>query len=663
MKKLIFGSLIMILLLGACTLANKKSSTSTPSNNSIEVTDIESFDRSESTERCFLKRKNIIKNSSFRQPLSTNIPDSSGVVDTEDSWIFFTNSGGAGVAERYQRRCRVSVTNAGTTDWAVQLIQAPITLERGGIYKLLFFAKGDSDKQLAVKIGANGLGGWTAYLQKNYSVTNRWSFFETDFTMGMETDEAARFEFWFLEEGEYLLDHIILIKMGQEEIPEEGTKTEIDEDATENWELVWSDEFNGASVDTANWTFEIGNGHYNNNPGWGNNELQYYTDNNTSIENGNLVIEAREERISDATGTYDYTSTRMITQDKYEFTFGRVEIRAKLPKGQGIWPALWMLGADIDTNPWPNCGEIDIMELIGNKPSVVHGTVHGPVSGGGGVGSGYTLDDGTDFSDGFRIFSMEWDEDEVEFYLDDVLFHVVNMNEIGGTDWVFDHDHFFIFNIAVGGNWPGYPDATTVFPQKMYVDYIRVYQDTNPEHITGEEVWDSEYELNWSEPSAENPVTFEAIVNGDFSQDIVNDQANHPDNWFIWAGEGGSINSYGVVNGELKIELANLGSAAWNIQLNQWIGLNAGSSYRISFDARAEVERDINGKLLHPANYTTYIEDNFLLSTSMQNFSFSGTIPDGSDTNVNLSFELGNISSSSQVTAVYFDNITIEKLN
>lgn len=230
--------------------------------------------------------------------------------------------------------------------------------------------------------------------------------------------------------------------------------------------LVWSDEFAGSSINLSNWTYDIGGG------GWGNNEYQYYTDRpeNARIENGMLVIEAREERMRGR----NYTSARLKTQGLRTFTYGRIEARLQVPYGQGIWPAFWMLGSDITTAGWPNCGEIDIMEHIGREPYNVYGTVHGPnYSGANGVGNFTTL--AQPVKDSFHVFAVEWTPTEIRWYMDGQQFHTVTPATVPG-EWVFDHDFFLILNVAVGGYWPGYPDATTVFPQRMTVDYVRVYQ-------------------------------------------------------------------------------------------------------------------------------------------------------------------------------------------
>jgi beta-glucanase (GH16 family) len=174
---------------------------------------------------------------------------------------------------------------------------------------------------------------------------------------------------------------------------------------------------------------------------------------------------------------FDYTSTRMTTQNKKTFTFGRIDIRAKLPVGKGIWPALWMLGANITTNPWPACGEMDIMELIGTYPSSTYSTMHWKSASGGhdSKGSEFNLT-GQNFSDKFHVFSMVWVQDQIKCYVDDQLFLTVSKADFGSANYPFNAPQFFIFNVAVGGDWPGLPDINTAFPQRMFVDYVRVFQ-------------------------------------------------------------------------------------------------------------------------------------------------------------------------------------------
>lgn len=223
--------------------------------------------------------------------------------------------------------------------------------------------------------------------------------------------------------------------------------------------LVWSDEFDGAQLNTNFWKYEKGAG------GWGNNELQEYTDspNNVFLENGRLNIKAIKE------GT-KYTSGRIITSGKKEFTYGRIDIRAKMPVGKGIWPALWMLGSNISLVSWPACGEIDIMEYLGHENFKVYGTAHYDDGGHKYQGSSYSLTSGN-YAEKFHVFSLVWQENSMVWYVDYQKFY--QFSKVGSP---FNNKFFFIMNVAVGGNWPGSPDNTTTFPQSMVVDYVRVFQ-------------------------------------------------------------------------------------------------------------------------------------------------------------------------------------------
>jgi beta-glucanase (GH16 family) len=247
-------------------------------------------------------------------------------------------------------------------------------------------------------------------------------------------------------------------------------KEEIAIKPQKNWVLVWSDEFNGdngSAVDNSKWVQETGGN------GWGNNEEQHYTEgtNNCYIENENLVIEAKKEEYEKS----KYTSARIKTNGKFDFKYGKVEIKAKLPLGQGIWPAFWMLGSDFDSAGWPDCGEIDIMENIGRTPKTVNGTAHAPgYSGNMGLGNSLTIDE--DLTSSYHIYSIEWSKDKIEWFMDGKKYHTLNPETIGGNKWAFNKDFFLLLNLAVGGNWPGYPDNTTMFPQKYYIDYVHVYQ-------------------------------------------------------------------------------------------------------------------------------------------------------------------------------------------
>jgi beta-glucanase (GH16 family) len=247
------------------------------------------------------------------------------------------------------------------------------------------------------------------------------------------------------------------------------------------WTLVWDDEFsggNGSVPDRSKWVIETGGN------GWGNQELEYYTNRvqNVQVQDGNLVITARHEGFSDNDGVFrGYTSARLKTQHKFAQAYGRFEARIQIPRGQGIWPAFWLLGDDIEQKTWPACGEIDIMENIGKEPFTIHGTIHGPgYSGGKAIGSPFSLPAGQNFADAFHLYAVEWEPDVIRFYVDDHLYATRTPADLPrDAKWVFDHPFFIILNVAVGGDWPGSPDVTIKFPQTMLVDYVRVYRRAN----------------------------------------------------------------------------------------------------------------------------------------------------------------------------------------
>lgn len=240
--------------------------------------------------------------------------------------------------------------------------------------------------------------------------------------------------------------------------------------------LVWSDEFDGAQLDPETWFFEEGDGSQYGIPGWGNNELQWYLPNSAQLENGNLVITARAE----ASNGRRYTSARLHTRDRVAVRYGRIEARIRLPGGQGTWPAFWMLPQDNVYGGWAASGEIDIMEAVnlgGSGGNSVHGTIH---YGGEWPNNTFT---GNDYSvpmnatDNFHVYALEWDPTEIRWYVDDILYSVQNSWSTTGAAFPapFDRHFYLLFNVAVGGNWPGAPDSSTAFPVTMEVDYVRVY--------------------------------------------------------------------------------------------------------------------------------------------------------------------------------------------
>lgn len=245
-----------------------------------------------------------------------------------------------------------------------------------------------------------------------------------------------------------------------------------------NYQLVWEDNFNGPAgqaPDAAKWTYDIGTGPGND--GWGNQELQYYTDRpeNAALDGaGNLAITARSESYA----ARAFTSARINTKGIFDQAYGRFEARIKMPWGPGIWPAFWLLGADIDQVSWPQCGEIDIMEYRGQEPNLVHGSLHGPgYSGGSAITKSFGFTNNR-FDVDFHVFAVEWGEDYIDYYVDDTLYQRIKPEAVPG-EWVYDHPFFIILNVAVGGNYVGFPTPQTPFPQTMLVDYVKVYKEAN----------------------------------------------------------------------------------------------------------------------------------------------------------------------------------------
>jgi len=254
--------------------------------------------------------------------------------------------------------------------------------------------------------------------------------------------------------------------------------------------IAWAEEFDGpagASPNPCIWAPEVGGG------GWGNAELQYYTDEsaNAALDGaGNLAITVRRsdpQQARDRYADYQYTSARLITKGRQSFRYGLIQARIRIPAGHGMWPAFWMLGTDIDQAGWPGCGEIDVMENFGVNPRVVHGAVHGPgYSGGAGIAA--SLDTGSPLADDFHVYSVCWEPGRIRWYIDQIGYHAVTRASAGSHHWAMDHDFYLLVNVAVGGRPSISPDDSTAFPQTMLIDYIRVYTpsaDNGP--VTGKE--------------------------------------------------------------------------------------------------------------------------------------------------------------------------------
>lgn len=407
-------------------------------------------------------------------------------------------------------------------------------------------------------------------------------------------------------------------------------QAESNETEEAEWELVWQDEFDGDEINMDNWTFDHPeNGRYNQ-------EIQSYTEDNAWIEDGKLVIEAREEQITEPNGeTYNYTSSKLITQGKQSWQYGRFEIMAKLPEGQGMWPAIWMMPEDEPFyGTWPVGGEIDIMELLGHEPHKVHQNIHYGEPHGDAPNS-YTLREGT-FADDFHEFALEWEPGEIRWYIDDELVHTAN-------DWFskhpsnadqfaypapFDQPFHLILNISVGGGWPGNPDDTTPLPQQMLVDYVRVYQkDEYPVREAPERPDLGEGRA----PLADGNY----IYNGDFSSGM--------DEWTHYS-DGGDF-ELNVGDNELHVAITNGGSVEHGVQvLQDLIHLEKGAKYKASFTARAEESRPLKLKIGGGGGrgYADYANiDPITLTTDLVDYEFEFTMSERTDLEARFEFNMG----------------------
>jgi beta-glucanase (GH16 family) len=282
----------------------------------------------------------------------------------------------------------------------------------------------------------------------------------------LEWDDSFNIKFSNLVNATMMIPQItVTIEDDDTYVPMQNADGYITPDNYPGMNLVWSDEFDGATLNTADWNYEKGGG------GWGNNELEIYTDlpENSFLSDGFLTIKATKNSYNG-----NYYSARLTTKGKKEFTYGRIDIRAKMPIGQGIWPALWMLGGNISTVGWPACGEIDIMEYLGHESDKVYGTIHYNDGGHKYIGGNYKVSQSENYHDKFHVFTILWQENSIEWYVDYKKYYSVTPSTVRFD--AFRLPQFFIFNVAVGGNWPGSPNASTVFPQSMIVDYVRVFQ-------------------------------------------------------------------------------------------------------------------------------------------------------------------------------------------
>ena len=337
----------------------------------------------------------------------------------------------------------------------IKTVQKTVSIETTE-FELSFIAEVNSNDPNEIILKNTSIGEYDSFkwIYRNKEISN-------------ESETVAYFPY----AGSYTIE--LKVTKGEQVYSESKTVNiaQDDPDYFDKLTLAWSDEFDGTELNTTNWKFETGA------TGWGNNELQNYTDgDNAEVVDGNLIITAR--KVNDNTELGSYTSSRIISAGKKEIQYGRIEIRANLPEGTGIWPAIWMLGSNFASVGWPACGEMDIMEYVGYQPNIVHSTVH-TLAGyaGAGDGSSKTLET---CEEEFHIYGLLWTEKKLVFYTDSIenITHIYNPSAKTSENWPFDKPAFFIFNIAVGGTWGGAQGVdNSIFPQTMEIDYVRVYQE------------------------------------------------------------------------------------------------------------------------------------------------------------------------------------------
>ncbi len=417
----------------------------------------------------------------------------------------------------------------------------------------------------------------------------------------------------------------------------------------DGYTLLWNDEFNDESLNTDIWNYEP------HEPGWTNNELQEYTTStdNVYLKDGSLIIKAI--KATNSAGKDYYTSGKITTQNKQDFTYGKVVVSAKVPRGQGLWPAIWMMPkVQAFYGEWPKCGEIDILEVLGNQVDTAYGTIHYGEPHAQQQGT-YVLKDST-FADDFHEFSVDWEPGEMRFYIDGNLYKTVNdwFTAVNGEEEKpypapFNQPFFVQLNLAVGGNWPGNPDETTDFDNaKFEVDYVRVYQKPK-------------YDLNVQKPVTvlvEPEAGANYIHNGDFTN--AEDLTDDIDWKFLLAqnGEGAAE----IKDGRIIITSQNAGVVDYSVQLVQPnLAMKKGCKYKVTFDAYASEERDIIVCVSAPDNgWIRYLADTTLtLSTDMQTYTYTFDMTSKDDPNGRLEFNLGNRGS---IADVNITNVRVEKI-
>ncbi|WP_074035190.1 carbohydrate binding domain-containing protein [Exiguobacterium profundum] len=443
------------------------------------------------------------------------------------------------------------------------------------------------------------------------------------------------------------------------------------------WKLVWSDEFSKSEIDHSKWNFETGNWivDKDGNPvaaGWGNNEKQFYTDKNENafVKDGKLVIRAKKEQASDQFGTYDYTSAKLTTKGTFSKTYGRYEMRAKLPTGKGLWPAFWMLPEEDRYGGWAASGEIDIMESWGSQPDKVAGTIHygetWPNNKYTGKDYHFAEDDGIDK---WHTYAVEWEPGEIRWYVDGQLYQTQNdwyakeANKASKYSYPapFDQDFYLIMNLAVGGWFDGDVDETTPFPAEMEVDYVRVFDLKNGKYRDAVEPTYSDEEIVLPEGAKQPLDDGNLVYDEDYTEPITTvtngAQALNPTYWnYVALPDFGGVGSIDVIDlagarfADISIDQA--GSQPYSHQLIQNVSLGKGGHYKVTFDAKADAARSIAVKVGGgpERGYAKYSDEgSFDLTTDVQTYSMTFDMTEETDLAARLEFNVGLSTSGVQI--------------
>ncbi|MBN2433708.1 MAG: family 16 glycosylhydrolase [Spirochaetes bacterium] len=432
------------------------------------------------------------------------------------------------------------------------------------------------------------------------------------------------------------------------------------------WSLVWNDEFNGLFIDKSKWTFDLGNGFYNDDeyvPGWGNNEKQYYTDSNCYVRFGSLHIKAKEEttkaEINGEKIPFDYTSTRIKTDGLFSKKYGRFEIRAKLPAGKGLWPAIWLLPQNSEYGSWAASGEIDIMEAKGSDFLKVYGTIHygseWPSNRFSGESYEFPFTDPPKDITQWHVYALEWEPGELRWYVDGNLYQTQNLWSSNDNPYPapFDKEFYLLMNLAVGGTYDGDPDDSTKFPATMEIDYVRIYELTGRKYREPVKPDPSEYMD--SRPANARPALSDGneVYNNEFSMNksgVKNISGLKGSSYWYFLhleafGGDGEISFENIESKKYaKIEIAEPGNQFYSVQLIQDVPVVKGHTYKASFKAKAADTRKIMVKISgdQTRDWRSYSPVTVIeLTPELKTYSINFTMPEESDLNARYEFNVG----------------------